>query len=88
MDGVKVCYEMTPGFVAIEMDHEVPDNVLDPSWAWFGSDLFGADRAFGRRVDELVSEMNAEQKRLARADDWNARIGLDGPRGEAEDERR
>jgi hypothetical protein len=26
--------------VAIEMDHEVPDNVLDPSWAWFGSDLW------------------------------------------------
>lgn len=26
--------------VAIEMDHEVPGSVLDPSWAWFGSDLW------------------------------------------------
>jgi hypothetical protein len=26
--------------VAIEMRHEVPDNVLDPSWAGFGSDLW------------------------------------------------
>lgn len=26
--------------VATEMDHEVPDNVLDSSWVWFGSDLW------------------------------------------------